>query len=162
MSTTSEQRQSAVRLQRRIPAPPEQVYRAWLEPDLIRRWLSPGNFEVASVEVEERVDGRYRIRHEDAGVDVGGFECRLVELVPAERLVFHWGFVGPERASGPVYDSLLTVTFAAAPADGTELTLVHERLDDLGEALPEVADAVGRGWASALDKLARSCEEETR
>jgi uncharacterized protein YndB with AHSA1/START domain len=153
---------SAVRLQRRIPAPPDQVYRAWLEPDLIRRWLSPGEVEVASVEVEERVGGRYRIWHEDAAVDAGGFECELVELVPAERIVFRWGFVGPARESGPAYDSLLTITLAEAPDGGTALTLVHERLDDLRQALPEVADAVSRGWTSALDKLARSFEEGER
>jgi uncharacterized protein YndB with AHSA1/START domain len=161
MSTVSE-RQPVVRLRRRIPAPPGRVYRAWLEPDLIRRWLSPGEIEIASAEVQERVGGRYRIWHEDAAGDVGGFECELVELAPAERIVFRWGFAGPARESGPVYDSLLTVTFAEAPDGGTELTLVHERLDELREALPEVADAVSRGWTSALDKLARSFEEGER
>jgi uncharacterized protein YndB with AHSA1/START domain len=161
MSTMSEP-QAAVRLQRRIPAPPDRVYRAWLEPDLIRRWLSPGDIEVGSVEVEERVGGRYRIRHEDAADDAGGFECELVELTPAERIVFRWGFVGPARQSGPIYDSLLTVTLAEAPGGETELTLVHERLDDLREALPEVADAVGRGWTSALDKLDRTFGEGER
>jgi uncharacterized protein YndB with AHSA1/START domain len=157
MTPTSE-RQAAVRLQRRIPAPPEQVYRAWLDPDLIRRWLSPGVIEVTSVEVEERVGGRYRIRHADASGDIGGFECELVELVPAERIVFRWGFAGPEEESGPVFDSMLTITLAVAPAGGTELTLLHERLDDLLGAMPEVGGAVDRGWVSALEKLARAFE----
>ncbi|MDZ5446673.1 SRPBCC domain-containing protein [Micromonospora sp. 4G57] len=32
---------TAVRLHRDLPAPPEKVYRAWLDPDLLRRWLAP-------------------------------------------------------------------------------------------------------------------------
>ena len=36
---------TAVRLQRTIPAPPDKVYRAWLEPELIRRWLAPAGLE---------------------------------------------------------------------------------------------------------------------
>ena len=64
MSTVTDER-SAVRLQRAIPAPPERVYRAWLEPDLIRRWLAPGGVEVARVEVDERAGGPYRIWHQE-------------------------------------------------------------------------------------------------
>ena len=144
---------TAVRLERTIPAPPARVYRAWLEPDLLRRWLAPGGLEVARTEVDERVGGRFRIWHADAGADVGGFECEVLELVPDERIVYRWGFVGPQRTDGPAYDSLLTVTLADAPEGGTVLTLVHERLDDLAAAMPEVADNVAPGWASALDKL---------
>jgi uncharacterized protein YndB with AHSA1/START domain/DNA-binding transcriptional ArsR family regulator len=151
--------QAAVRLHRTIPAPPERVYRAWLEPDLLRRWLAPGSFEVTRVEVDERVGGRYRIWHASADGDVGGFECELLELVPSQRIVFRWGFVGPERAAGPAYDSLLTITLAEAPGGATALTLVHERLDALHAAMPEVAEDVGPGWAMVLDKLAEAIEE---
>jgi uncharacterized protein YndB with AHSA1/START domain len=139
-----------VRLQRTIAAPPGEVYRTWLEPDLIQRWMAPGTMEVTRVEVDERVGGAYRVWHGEAG----GFEAEILELVPRERLVFRWGFVGPDRLDGPVYDSLLTVTLREAPGGGTELTLVHERLEALRAALPDVADNVGAGWASALDKLA--------
>jgi hypothetical protein len=42
-------------------------------------------------------------------------------------------------------------------ADGaTDLTLVHERLDALRAAMPHVADHVGTGWGTALDKLERN------
>lgn len=148
--------QPAVRIQRTVPAPPHRVYRAWLEPDLLRRWLAPGGLRVTRVDVDERVGGRYRIWHADGDADVGGFECELLELVPDQRLVFRWGFVGPERTDGPAYDSLLTVTFAEAPGNGTLLTLVHERLDRLATDLPHVADNVGPGWSLALEKLAKT------
>lgn len=157
MSTMTDER-SSVRLQRTISAPPERVYQAWLEPDLIRRWLAPGGVEVVRVDLDERVGGHYRIWHQHDGADIGGFECEVLELVPAARIVFRWGFVGPDRTSGPVFDSLLTITLSDGPGGTTKLTLVHERLDGLRVAMPEVADAVGRGWSSALDKLAMAAE----
>jgi uncharacterized protein YndB with AHSA1/START domain len=144
---------AAVRLERTIPATPHQVYRAWLEPELLRRWMAPGGLEVTRAEVDEQPGGHFRIWHADAGAEVGGFECELLELVPDERLVFRWGFAGPDRADGPVYDSLLTVTLREAPGGGTVLTLVHERLDALAAAMPQVAGNVGHGWDSALGKL---------
>ena len=150
---------TAVRLQRIIPAPPDKVYRAWLEPELIRRWLAPAGLEVTRAEVAERVGGHYRIWHAGAEGEVGGFECELLELVPSERIVLRWGFVGPDRLAGPTYDSQLTVTLREAPDGATELTLVHERLDDLREALPKIAEGVGAGWEMALDKLAALARE---
>jgi uncharacterized protein YndB with AHSA1/START domain len=144
---------TAVRLRRTIAASPDRVYRAWLEPDLLARWMAPGAFEVTRAEVDERVGGRLRIWHAGPEGDVGGFEAELLDLVPGELLVFRWGFVGPDRLAGPTYDSLLTITLREASDGATELTLVHERLDELAAALPEVADNVGRGWELALDKL---------
>jgi uncharacterized protein YndB with AHSA1/START domain len=147
---------TAVRLQRTIAAPPERVYRAWLDPELLSRWMAPGSLNVTRAEVDERVGGRYRIWQSGPEGQAGGFEAELLELVPAERIVLRWGFVGPDRLAGPTFDSLLTVTLREAPGGATELTLVHERLDALRDALPEVADKVGVGWELALDKLAQA------
>ncbi len=49
----------AARVERSFAAPADRVYRAWLDPELRRRWLAPGDAEVTRVEVEERVGGRY-------------------------------------------------------------------------------------------------------
>jgi pimeloyl-ACP methyl ester carboxylesterase len=77
-----------------------------------------------------RVGGHFRILHVESGADIGGFECEIVELVPDERIVFRWGFVGPERTAGQVFDSVLTITLHAAPggANGFTAPLVCERL----------------------------------
>jgi uncharacterized protein YndB with AHSA1/START domain len=154
--TPESSRQPVVRMQRLIPAPPDKVYRAWLEPDLLRLWLAPGELQVTRVEIDERVGGHYRVWHGSSDGEVGGFECEILELVPGERIVFRWGFVGPDRAGGPRYDSLLTITLDEAPDGATALTLVHERLDKLQVAAPEVAENVGPGWATVLDKLTAS------
>ncbi len=149
MSTMTE-----VRIQRTIPAPPDRVYRAWLDPEVLRQWLAPGDLTVTRVEADERVGGAYRIWQAGPEGDVGGFEWELLELVSDERIVFLCRFVGTERLAGPVFDSLLTITLREAPGGATDLTLVHERLDALRDAMPDVAENVGPGWSMALDKLA--------
>jgi uncharacterized protein YndB with AHSA1/START domain len=146
--------QPVVRLERTIPAPPHVVYRAWLEPDIVRRWLAPGGLTVKRVEIDAREGGHYRIWQAESDSDVGGFDCELLELVPDQRIVFRWAFVGPERNSGPTFDSLLTITLRAAPGDATTLTLVHERLEALAAGMPRVAENVGRGWELVIEKFA--------
>lgn len=147
-------RPPAVRLERVIGASPREVYRAWLNPDLLRRWLAPGGIAVRRADVEARVGGHFRIWHVESGADVGGFECEIAELVPNERLVFRWGFVGPDRTAGPIFDSLLTITLHATRGGATKFTLVHERLEDLAAAKPYIADKVQVGWELVLEKLA--------
>lgn len=144
----------AIEVHRTIPAAPERVYRAWLTPETIRRWLAPSIFTAARVEVDERVGGRLRIWHQDAsGNDVGGAEGEILELASPERIVLRWWFVGPDRATDPAQESRLTVTFARTEDDKTLLRLHHGQLDGLRARHPEVADNVAAGWASALATL---------
>jgi uncharacterized protein YndB with AHSA1/START domain len=150
---------AGVRLQRTIPAPPDQVYRAWLEPELMRRWFAPDSLTVTRVEVDERVGGHHRVWQAGAEGEVGGFDSELLELVPNERIVFLWRFVGPERSADPALDSRLTITLREAPGGATALTLVHERLDAIEAAMPGMAENVETGWGQALGKLAETIEE---
>lgn len=151
----NESGQTAVRLERTIPAAPAQVYRAWLDPELLVRWMTPGAYAVTRAEVDERVGGHVRIWHADpSGTAAGGFDGELAELVPDQRIAFRWGFVGPQGRDGAAFDSRLTVTLRAAQDGGTVLALVHEQLGDLAAALPGVARNVGPGWERALGKLA--------
>src|SRR5919206_4506720 len=106
----SDRSTTAVHVRRTITATPDRVYRAWLDPQLMSRWFAPASFTVRRVEVDERVGGRLRIWHIDsAGNDVGGAEAEIVELIPGERIVLHWQFVGPDRMIDPAMTILLTV-----------------------------------------------------
>jgi uncharacterized protein YndB with AHSA1/START domain len=144
-----------VRLERTIPAPRARVYRAWLDPAVLRRWLAPMGLEVTRAEVQERVGGRFRIWQAGPDGDAGGFEAELAELVPDERIVFRWGFVGPDRFADPALDSLLTIELRDAPGGATAVTLTHERLDAIDEAMPGMGDATRAGWGMALDNLVK-------
>jgi len=59
-----------VRLEYALSASPHGVYRAWLEPDLVRRWLAQGDQEVTRVEIDEHLGGHYWTWKADAGVIV--------------------------------------------------------------------------------------------
>jgi uncharacterized protein YndB with AHSA1/START domain len=142
-----------VNLHRVIPASRHEVYRAWLEPELLRRWLAPGDLQVTRIEVDERVGGHFRVWQGGQAGDIGGFECEILELVPDTRLVFRWGFVGPQRSDGPTFDSVLTITLADALDNSTFLTLVHEQLVALHTAMPHVSENVLAGWEMVLDEL---------
>ena len=49
-----------VRIGHHVAAPPHTVYRAWLEPDLVQRWMAPGDQEVTRAEIDERPGGHWR------------------------------------------------------------------------------------------------------
>jgi uncharacterized protein YndB with AHSA1/START domain len=51
---------AAVRLERTIPASPAQVYRAWLDPELLTRWMAPGTYAIIRAEVDDRSGGTGR------------------------------------------------------------------------------------------------------
>ena len=140
-------------VRRTIAAPPERVYRAWLDPQLLGRWFAPAGFTVRKAEVDERVGGRLSIWHADgAGNDVGESESEIVKLVPGEHIVLHWQFVDTSRTTNPAMATWLTVTFTPTP-DGTQLYLTHDRLDGLRDRYLHIAEQVGPGWESALDAL---------
>lgn len=154
-----------VRLQRMLPAPPAEVYRACLDPELLLRWSAPVGYDAVRVEVEERVGGHYRCWHVDAeGRDVGGYDSTILELVPDERIVLQWQFVGPDRTANSDASSRLTITLRPVAPDACELTLVHDRLDGLERSSPGFTDAVRGGWTGTmvrLDAAIRASSERT-
>ena len=154
--------QMVIRVERLLPVPPHLAYRAWLEPELVRRWMAPGGQEVTRVEIDERAGGAWRTWKADDGVIVGGFDSELVELAPDRRLVFRWGFIGPQRRQGPSFDTLLTVSFSPGPSGSTVVRLVHERLDDLAAAMPHIAGSVRPGWEALLANLEQVLAETSR
>lgn len=143
----------AVERTRVIHAPPAAVYRAWLDGSVVRQWMAPGDLRVLKIEIEERIGGLYRIYQGHDDVVMGGFDARILEMEAGRRLVFDWGWVGPDHHQGPKYDSRLTVEFAPAPGGVTKLRLLHEKLDELNAGMPGVAELVGVGWEDVLEKL---------
>lgn len=143
-----------VRVQRTLPFPRERVYRAWLDPDRMVRWFVDPSFTDGRAEVDERVGGHYRIFQVDpAGAMTGGSENRILELVPNERIVLAWRFAGPDRSRDLSPESRLTVTLTEPRPGETELTIVHEQLDDLAAVHPEIAQHVEAGWNVTVDRL---------
>ncbi len=129
-------------LKRRINAPPAKVFKAWTEPEQIKRWFGPGQAQVMLAEFDARVGGRYQIIMAASDGERHHVSGTVRELVPNEKLVYTWAW-----RSTPERESLVTVEFSR-DGDGTLLTLTHDRFFD--EA---ARDRHRSGWSGALDKL---------
>ena len=130
-------------LSRHYPVSPEKVWRAWTDPEAIKRWFGPGNEPVSVAELDVRVGGRYRIVF--GGADGNAHEAAGVykEVVPNRKLAFTWSW----PRSTPERVSVVTISFKAA-GGGTELDFRHEQFHD-----ETVRDNHKRGWGAALEKL---------
>ena len=142
-------------LNRSYPVAPEKVWRAWTDPEAVKRWWGPGPDDPVSLaQLDVRVGGRFRIvfggpqgkEHEVQGV--------YKEVVPNRKLVFTWSWprTTPER------ESLVTIVFKRAGAGekaGTELEFLHAQLFD--EA---ARDGHKRGWTESFAKLEKFLQDQ--
>jgi uncharacterized protein YndB with AHSA1/START domain len=129
-------------LVRRIRASPAKVYAALTEPKLMMQWWGPDAGPTLSAEADVRPGGRLSVVFRLLNGDEHNITGVYQEVVPDKKLVFTWEWPGmPERES--------LVTFLLEPfEDGTELTLIHERLPD-----EEARKSHEAGWSGLLDKL---------
>jgi uncharacterized protein YndB with AHSA1/START domain len=149
----------AIRIERVLHASPDRVFRAFLDPDLMRQWIAPDDLDIDRLTVEPRVDGRVEVWHSRDGVSTGKFEGRFVKIDPPRELVYHWAFVGTEPEKGEYFDTLVKVQLRASGDGQTQLTIVHERLGALRRGAPNVYPRLVPGWKNCLDKLERAVEE---
>lgn len=77
-------------LERTLDAPRDLVWRAWTDPDLLKRWFAPRPYEITEVEMELRPGGIFRIRMVGPdGFDTGhGNPGCMLEVVEGERLTW--------------------------------------------------------------------------
>lgn len=144
MSTT-------VRLHRVLRAPPERVYRAFLDPDAMAKWLPPHGFTGKVHRMDAKVGGEWRMSF--TNFSSGGshsFGGKYLELVPGRKLRYTSTF---DDANLPG-EMTTTVTLTAVSV-GTEINVVQEGIPDV---IP--AEACYLGWQESLMLLARVVEPE--
>jgi uncharacterized protein YndB with AHSA1/START domain len=145
--------ENTVRVERTMGARPERVFRAFLDPDLIQQWMSPGDLEIDSVTVDPKVGGRIVVHHSRNGIGTGSFEGEFAKIVPNRELVYRWAFVGTEREKGEFFDTFVTVNLRPLPGGRTRVTVVHERLAALRRGAPEIFAKLVWGWNNAFGKM---------
>ena len=149
-----------IRIERILHAPPDRVFRAFLDPDLMRQWIAPDDLDIDRITVDARVDGRVEVWHSRHGMSTGKFEGRFVKIDPPRELVYHWAFVGTEPEKGEYFDTLVTIQLRAEGDGQTQVTVVHERLTELRRGAPHVHQRLVPGWENCLDKLERAVRED--
>jgi len=141
--------------QRLIPAAPERVFAALVDPDALATWLPPDGMHGRFERFDARPGGSYRLvlTYADASrapgkatADADVVEARFVEIVPGERVVAAIDFVSDD----PAYAGTMRMTWAVAPAEGG--TRVEIRADDVPAGIS--ADDHAAGMASSLANLA--------
>jgi uncharacterized protein YndB with AHSA1/START domain len=139
----------SVRIVREIAAPAQRVYDAWIDPEMLIRWIGPEKYVASRVEVDPRVGGRAGVWGEQADGSTGIFNWDFIEMVPAERLVLSFAFADRDKEPD-AHRSLLTLDLRETSPGHTELTLIHERLKPRS---PQDAKGVTRGWGQVLGRL---------
>ena len=142
---------NTVRLHRVLRTKPERLYRAFLDPDAMAKWLPPYGFTGKVHEIDARVGGRYRMSFTNfSSGSSHSFGGEYLELVPNERIRHTDVFDDPNLPGQMI------VTIDLKPVMvGTELTVVQEGIPD---AIP--VEACYLGWQESLTLLAQLVEAE--
>jgi uncharacterized protein YndB with AHSA1/START domain len=142
---------STIRLHRVLRATPERVYRAFLNPDAMAKWLPPNGFTCKVHHMDAKVGGTYKMSFTNftsgASHSFGG---KYVELVPNERLRYTDAFDDPNLPG-----EMMTTIVLKKVSVGTELNVTQEGVPD---AIP--AEACYLGWQESLTQLAMLAEPE--
>jgi uncharacterized protein YndB with AHSA1/START domain len=132
-----------------LKASPEKVYKAFLDPDAMAKWLPPNGFTGKVHHMDARVGGSYRMSFTNFGTGHShAFGGTYVELVANERLRYTDKFDDPNLPGEMITTVTLRKVFC-----GTELTIVQEGIPDV---IP--AEMCYLGWQESLALLAQLVE----
>jgi len=148
---------TVLQVRRTFSAPREDVFRAWIDPDLLRQWLTGPRGSSPKAEVDARVGGEFRITMTSTlgklysflpgKGDSADMVGRYLEIDPPERLVFTMGWERFPTVNVDVESSTVTVEFLESDGD-TELVLTHER-----QPSRRIRSFHRYGWKGSLRKL---------
>jgi len=142
---------STVRLHRVLRAPADLVYKAFIDPDALCRWLPPYGYVGKIDRIDPRVGGSYHMSFRNFATGHShAFESTYVDLIPGERIELADKFDDPGFAG----DMSKTITLRSVSC-GTEIEIVHAGLPAL---IP--AEMCYLGWQESLLQLARLVEVE--
>ena len=140
-----------VRLHRVLRAPPSRVYRAFLDPEAMVKWLPPHGFTGKVHRFDGRAGGGYQMSFTNFCTGSShSFTVTYEELVPNELIRQTDTFDSPDLPG----EMLVTVTLKKSIA-GTELNVVQEGIP---AAIP--VDFCYQGWQESLELLAKLVEPE--
>ena len=139
----------ALELTHRFAAPREQVFDAWTDPDLLRKWWAAGEtWSTPLAEVDARAGGRYRLSMKTDTGEVHTVFGEYREVERPERLAYTWTWEeGPGPAMEGSGDSLVEIEFVE-DGDGTLVKLRHS-----GFANDEIKGMHAQGWQGVLANL---------
>lgn len=144
---------STVRLHRVLRAPPERVYRAFLNADAMAKWLPPDGFTCRVHHLDAKVGGTFRMSFTNLTTEQShAFGGEYLELVPNQRICYTDKFDDPNLPG-----VMQTTVSLKAVSCGTDLSIVQEGIPDV---IP--VEACYLGWQESLVLLAKLVEADIR
>ena len=140
-----------VRFHRVLTAPPERIYRAFLDADAMCKWLPPHGFTGHMHSMDARIGGGYRMSFTNfSSGNSHSFASTFVELVPNERIRHTDTFDDPNLPG-----EMQTTIVLRKVSVGTEIEIVQE-------GIPAVipTEACYLGWQESLTLLAQLVQPE--
>jgi len=140
-----------VHFQRVLRAPADRVYRAFIDPDAMAKWLPPHGFTGRVHAMDARVGGAYRMSFTNLGNGQShSFGGTFLELVPGERIAHTDRFDDPNLPG----EMVTTIRFRTVQV-GTEVNIEQA-------GIPEVIppEACCLGWQESLQLLALLVEAD--
>lgn len=140
-----------VRLHRVLRCKPERLYRAFLDPDALAKWLPPYGFTCHVDHLDARVGGTHRMSFKNFTTgNSHAFGGEYLELSPNERIRY------TDKFDDPNLPGVMQVTVVLTQVScGTDLSIVQEGVP---QAIP--VEACYTGWQESLDQLAKVVEPE--
>jgi len=140
-----------VRLHRVLRAPPERIYRAFLDPDAMAKWLPPHGFTGKVHQIDAKVGGSYKMSFTNfSNRQKHSFGGKYLELFPGERIVHTDKFDDPNLAG----EMKTTIVFKKVSV-GTDVSVVQEGIPEM---IP--AEMCYLGWQESLVLLGQLVEAE--
>jgi len=142
---------NTISLHRVLRAPPERVYRAFLDPAALAKWLPPHGFTGTVHELDAKVGGKYRMSFTNFGSgNSHSFGGEYLELVPGKRIVHTDRFDDPNLPG-----EMITTIALVKVSCGTEL---HVTQEGVPSAIPP--EMCYLGWQESLALLAMVVEPD--
>ena len=142
---------NTVRLHRVIRTPAERVYRAFLDPDALVKWMPPHGFTGKVHHIDVKVGGTYKMSFTNFSTgQTHAFGGKYLELVPNERIRNTDMFDDPNLPG-----EMVTTVSLRQVSCGTELNIVQEGIP---VAIPP--ESCYLGWQESLTLLAQLVEAE--
>jgi len=142
---------STIRLHRVLRAPPERIYKAFIDGDAMSKWLPPNGFTGKVHQIDARVGGTYKMSFTNFSTGSShSFGGKYVELVPGERIRYTDQFDDPNLPG-----TMITTIVLKKALMGTNVEITQEGIPD---AIP--ADACYLGWQESLVLLGKLVEAE--
>lgn len=142
---------NTVRLHRVLTAKPEKIYRAFLDPDAMSKWLPPNGFTCKVHHMQAKVGGTYKMSFTNFTTEKSmSFGGEFRELIENERLRYTDNFDDPSLPG----EIQVTVDLKKVSL-GTDISIVQE-------GLPSVIplEACYIGWQQSLNNLAKLVEPD--